>query len=88
VFIKAIPVPGGNSKPVGKFLASSLYIVRFFSSHSEGYEEFCLQGYNGVLSVENPQTFRKNLFSPSSGSKTLREELKQNGKENISNEDG
>jgi hypothetical protein len=37
-------------------------IFRIWGSHSGGYEEFCLLGYNAVLSVDNQLTFRKNIF--------------------------
>jgi hypothetical protein len=44
-------------------------LCRIWRSHSDGYEEFCLLGYNGVQSVESHPTFRRNIPPPSSGSK-------------------
>jgi hypothetical protein len=44
-------------------------ICRIWGSHSGGYEEYCLLGYNAMYSVESQLTFRRNISPPSSGSK-------------------
>jgi hypothetical protein len=40
-------------------------ICRIWGSHSDGYEEFYLLGYNYVQSVESQPTFRRNISPPS-----------------------
>jgi hypothetical protein len=40
-----------------------------FREHFVAFEEYYLLGYNAVQSVESRPTFRRNLSSPSSGSK-------------------
>jgi hypothetical protein len=42
---------------------------RIWGSHSSGYEEFYIVGYNVVYSVENQPVFRRNISPQSSGSK-------------------
>jgi hypothetical protein len=44
-------------------------LSRISGSHSGGYEEYHLMGYNAVYSVECQPTFRRNISPPSSGSK-------------------
>jgi hypothetical protein len=40
-----------------------------FETHSSGYEEFYLLGYNAVQSAESQQMFWRNRSPPSLGSK-------------------
>jgi hypothetical protein len=40
-----------------------IYEDRIGGSHSGGYEEYCLLGYNAVQSVECQSTFRRNIAS-------------------------
>jgi hypothetical protein len=44
-------------------------ICKIWGSHSGGYEEYYLLGYNAVSSVESQLTFRRKISPPSSGSK-------------------
>jgi hypothetical protein len=53
-----------------KRLLNSRFKCRIWCSHSSGYEEFYLLGYNAVQSVENQLMIRRNTSLPSSGSKT------------------
>jgi hypothetical protein len=43
--------------------------IRIWGSHSGGYEEYHILGYNVVQSVESQPKFRRNISLPSSGSK-------------------
>jgi hypothetical protein len=43
-----------------------ILLIRISFSHSGGYEEFYLLGYNAVQSVENQTTFRRNILLSSS----------------------
>jgi hypothetical protein len=46
-------------------------VCRIWGSHSGGYEEFYILGYNVVYSDERQPTSRKNISLPSSGSKNM-----------------
>jgi hypothetical protein len=59
VFSAAVPNP----------ISKLCYLGRIWGSHSGGYEEYRLLGYNAVWSKERQPTFRRNISPPSSGSK-------------------
>jgi hypothetical protein len=51
------------------FKASFVAVCRIWDSHSGGYEELYLLGYNTLQSVESQPTFRRNISLPSLVSK-------------------
>jgi hypothetical protein len=54
---------------IGWYPVNMTVLFRLWGSHIDGYEDFCLLGYNAMYSLEGQLTFPSNMSPPSSGLK-------------------
>jgi hypothetical protein len=66
---------GNRSEAEVTELRNSYNIYRMWGSHSGGYEQNYLLGYNAVWSVESQPTLRRNISPPSSEAKNKQSKI-------------